>query len=117
MKAKTKQGIKKTEEMRCPMYRLVDLLSGTWTTYILWLLHVHGPLRFGQLKKHMPTISAKVLTERLRMLEAAGVVTRKQEATIPPKVTYSFSKRGKELNRLLNEINRLAKKWETTPRA
>ena len=104
---------KKTPEMRCPMYRLVELLSGTWTTYILWLLHVHGPLRFGQLRKQMPTISAKVLTDRLRMLEEAGVLLRKQENSIPPKVTYSFSKRGKQLNTMLDEINKLAKKWES----
>lgn len=99
-------------EMRCPMYRLVDLLSGTWTTYILWLLHAHGPMRFGQLRKAMPTISAKVLTDRLRMLEEAAIVLREQENTIPPKVTYSFTARGHELNAMLDEINKLAKKWE-----
>ena len=99
-------------EMRCPMYRLVTLMAGPWTTYILWLIHSHGTMRFGQLKKQMPTISAKVLTERLRMLEEEGILLRKQEATIPPKVTYSFTRRGKELNNLLDEINALAQKWD-----
>jgi len=40
------------------------------------------------------------------------VIHREQEQTIPPKVTYSFTKRGHELNALLDEINILAKKWD-----
>jgi DNA-binding HxlR family transcriptional regulator len=100
------------KSMRCPLHRLLNMLTGPWTTYILWLIHSNGAMRFGQLKKQMPDISAKVLTERLRMLESLGVIHREQEQTIPPKVTYSFTKRGHELNALLDEINILAKKWD-----
>lgn len=97
--------------MRCPMHGLVSLLTGPWTTYILWLIRINGTLRFGQLKKQMPTISAKVLTERLRMLEEAGILVRRHEPTIPPKVSYSFTKRGHELEALLDQINSLATQW------
>jgi DNA-binding HxlR family transcriptional regulator len=62
-------------------------------------------MRFGQLKKQMP---AKVLTERLRMPEEAGIVLRVQEAIIPP---YSFTKRVHQLEKLLDEINTLAVQW------
>lgn len=103
--------IRAYSDMRCPMHGLLSLLTGPWTTYILWLIRQNGTLRFGELKKQMPTISAKVLTERLRMLEEAGILTRHQENTIPPKVTYSFTKRGHQLEDLLDEINTLAKKW------
>jgi DNA-binding HxlR family transcriptional regulator len=103
--------IREYSAMRCPMHGLVSLLTGPWTTYILWLIRTHGTLRFGQLKKQMPTISAKVLTERLRMLEEAGILLREQEATIPPKVSYSFTQRGHELVALLDEINALALRW------
>jgi DNA-binding HxlR family transcriptional regulator len=96
---------------RCPMHRLLTLLSGPWTTYILWLIRSKGSQRFGELKKAMPLISSKMLTERLRMLEEEGIVNRHQEGTIPPKVTYSATRRGKQLDKLLNEINSLAKKW------
>ncbi len=103
----------------CPIHQLLSLLSGPWTTYILWLIKSKGSQRFGELKKAMPLISAKMLTERLRMLEDHGIIDRCQEETIPPKVTYSLTKRGKELNKLLDEINHLAKKWfsgkETKP--
>jgi DNA-binding HxlR family transcriptional regulator len=101
-------------DMRCPMHGLLSLLTGPWTTYILWLIRVNGDMRFGQLKKQMPAISAKVLTERLRMLEQAGILSRHQEATIPPKVTYSFTKRGHQLESLLDEINTLAQAWSGT---
>lgn len=98
-------------QIRCPMHRLINLLTGPWTTYILWRIRSEGPQRFGQLKKAMPKISAKVLTERLRMLEDEKILNRHQEETIPPKVTYSLTKRGRELDKILDEINKLARKW------
>ncbi len=98
-------------DMRCPIHGLLNLLSGTWTTYILWLLRLNGEMRFGELKKQMPDISAKVLTERLRMLEDAGIINREQEMSIPPKVTYSFTDQGHALEKLLDEVNALALAW------
>ncbi len=97
--------------MECPLHGLVSILSGPWTIYILWLMRTHGDMRFGQLKKQMPPISAKVLTERLRMLEDVGILSRHQEKTIPPKVTYSLTDRGKELEKVLDALDTLALKW------
>lgn len=97
--------------MGCPLHGLVTILSGPWTTYILWLLKTRGDLRFGQLKKQMPGISAKVLTERLRMLEAVGIVDRHQELTVPPKVTYSLTERGHKLDKALDALDALALEW------
>jgi DNA-binding HxlR family transcriptional regulator len=111
LKKKTVFDIRTYSAMRCPMHGLLSLLTGPWTTYILWLIRSNGEMRFGQLKKQMPAISAKVLTERLRMLEEAGIVLRVQEAIIPPKVTYSFTERGHQLENLLDEINTLAVQW------
>jgi len=110
-KKKTVFDISTYSDMRCPMHGLLSLLTGAWTSYILWLIRQNGEMRFGQLKKQMPSISAKVLTERLRMLEEAGILLRVQESTIPPKVTYSFTKRGDQLESLLDEINKLATQW------
>lgn len=98
-------------DMRCPMHGMLNLLSGPWTTYILWLIRQHGTLRFGQIKKQIPSISAKMLTERLRMLEDADILVRHQEATIPPKVSYSFTPRGHQLESILDDINGLAQTW------
>jgi DNA-binding HxlR family transcriptional regulator len=107
------KDIRDYSAMRCPMHGFLSLLTGPWTTYILWLVHANGPMRFGQIKKQIPAISAKVLTDRLRMLEEAGILSRHQEATIPPKVTYSFTERGHQLNIMLDEINSLAQAWSS----
>lgn len=107
--------IREYSDMRCPMHGLLSLLTGPWTTYILWLIRQNGELRFGQLKKQMPAISAKMLTERLRMLEKADILSRRQENTIPPKVSYSFTERGHQLQDLLDEINTLALAWCSEP--
>lgn len=106
------KSIREHSDMKCPMDGLIRILMGPWTTYILWLLRSNGPQRFGQLKKQMPTISSKMLTERLRMLEDAQILHREQEATIPPKVTYSLTERGKDLNKVLDDLHKLSIKWD-----
>ena len=95
----------------CPMDSLLRLLTGPWTSYILYVLRNHGPSRFGELKRHVGSISAKVLTERLRALEEAGVIYRHYEPTIPPQVTYGLDKRGKELESILDMLNAIARRW------
>ena len=96
----------------CPMDALLRLLMGPWTTYILWVLRNNGPTRFGQLKRKVPGVSAKVLTERLRMLEEARVIHRHFEPTIPPRVTYSLAERGIELREVLDLLNGVARRWQ-----
>ncbi len=96
---------------QCPMDAVLRQLMGPWTTYILWLLRSEGPLRFGAIKGGMPGVSSKVLTERLRQLEASGLVHRDYKPTIPPSVTYSLTARGAELNGVLDGINQIAVKW------
>lgn len=100
-------------ELKCPFHGLLTLLSGSWTCYILWLLHEKGELRFGELKKQLPGISAKVLTERLRKLEEAGLVHRTQELTIPPKVSYRLTARGEILQGPLKQLKELSIIWNS----
>jgi DNA-binding HxlR family transcriptional regulator len=99
------------------MDSLLRLLMGPWTTYILWVLRSNGPTRFGELKRRVPGVSAKVLTERLRMLAEAGVVHRQFEATIPPQVTYSLTARGEELKGVLDQLNAVAIRWQAADKA
>lgn len=94
------------------MDAILRLLMGPWTTYILWVLLNAGPIRFSNLKRAIPGISAKVLTERLRMLEAEGIVERLYESTIPPSVSYSLSARGRDLHAALSALNDLAVRWQ-----
>ena len=96
----------------CPLDSLLRLLMGPWTTYILWVLRSNGPTRFGELKRRVPGVSAKILTERLRMLEEARVVYRHYQPTIPPRVTYGLAPRGEELRYVLDSLSEVALRWK-----
>ena len=100
------------ESASCPMDFILRMLMGPWTTYILYNLKTHGPQRFGELKRRVTGISAKMLTERLRTLEGASLVRRDYEATIPPKVTYSLTARGHELDGVLGTLADIGSRWE-----
>lgn len=97
--------------MGCPMDAILRLLMGPWTTYILWVLRNDGPTRFGELKRKVKGISAKVLTERLRLLEHAEIIERHYQPTIPPQVTYRLARRGQELDPVLNGLDDIARRW------
>jgi DNA-binding HxlR family transcriptional regulator len=101
----------------CPMDYILRMLMGPWTTYIVYNLRAYGPQRFGELKRRVAGISAKMLTERLRTLEGAGLIRRDYEATIPPKVTYSLTPRGHELDEVLEKLGEVAIRWQAEDRA
>ena len=95
----------------CPMDGILRALMGPWTSYIVWVLRSNGPTRFGALKRRLPGISAKVLTERLRHLEAAGLLDRSYKPTIPPEVTYAPTARAAELYPVLDALSAVAIRW------
>ena len=80
----------------CPMGTCTRLLGGAWTTSVIWQLS-GGPRRFGELYRDIPGISPKMLTTRLRELEAKRVVLREVAPTSPPSVEYTLSELGREL--------------------
>lgn len=98
-------------QKNCPVGILVSLLSGPWTLYILWVLCHQSPIRFGALHRAITGISTKVLTERLRMLEAQGILYREYQPTIPPQVSYGLTAHGQELMGIIGQIDALAQRW------
>ena len=96
----------------CPMDPVLKAVTGRWTTTILWHLSSEGPLRFGALMGLMPEISAKVLTDRLKMLEKNGIVLRTQKPTIPPEVSYEMTEHGRDLHQALRSLHEVALKWD-----
>ena len=96
----------------CPIHSLLETLTRPWTLHILWALSINGPQRFGALREQVAGISARVLTERLRNLAEQGFVYRDYKPTIPPAVTYGLTKRMKDIERVLEDLERLAKKWQ-----
>ena len=103
---------RRTAQGCCPMDAVLRLLMGPWTTYILWVLMTKGPIRFGALRREIAGISAKMLTERLRLLESEGIVERSYEPSIPPAVSYALTERGHELRAALSSLNELAERWQ-----
>ena len=95
----------------CAVEQVLQLLSGRWTLYILWRLQDKGPQRFNALLKLIPGVSQKVMTERLRALETAGLIYRDYKPTVPPQVTYSLTDRGAELRATLSEIADVSRNW------
>src|SRR5271168_1469762 len=96
----------------CMIGSLLELLSRPWTMHILWVLSNNGPTRFGVLRRQIEGISSRVLTERLRLLEQKGFIYRDYEASIPPSVTYGITKRMKDIQKVLGELDQLARKWQ-----
>jgi DNA-binding HxlR family transcriptional regulator len=86
----------------CPVEVTLDLIGGRWKPLILWHLKERGVLRHGQLKRLIPTITQKMLTQQLRQLESDGLVQRKQYAEVPPRVEYSLTGYGRELQEMLD---------------
>jgi DNA-binding HxlR family transcriptional regulator len=96
----------------CAISGLLELLTRPWTLHILWALSHSGPMRFGVLRRQVEGISARVLTERLRTLESAGFVFRHYEQTIPPAVTYGITERMKDIEKVLEQLEGLSRKWQ-----
>lgn len=94
-----------------PLAKLLGILASPWTMLLLHRLHMEGPKRFGELKRRLGKISTKTLTERLRMLESQGWVTRDYKPTVPPEVTYTITKRVLELDGVMTELDRIAERW------
>jgi DNA-binding HxlR family transcriptional regulator len=96
----------------CAISGMLELLTRPWTLHILWALSHNGPTRFGVLRRQVEGISSRVLTERLRTLESAGFVFRHYEQTIPPAVTYGITERMKDIEKVLAQLEGLARQWQ-----
>jgi DNA-binding HxlR family transcriptional regulator len=88
---------------QCPITECLSIIGGAWTPNIIWYLG-EQPRRFSEIKHDIYKISPKVLTDRLKKLEASGVVHRKVMPTSPPTVEYSLTELGKELKPAIEAI-------------
>ena len=77
----------------CPVRRTLGRVADKWTILVVGRLAA-GPMRFAALRRALEGISAKVLTEQLRSLEADGLVSRAVEHAKPPRTTYSLTPLG-----------------------
>lgn len=82
----------------CPAQFAVDLFGGKWKTSILYQIAIADkPIRFNELRRRIPRITQKMLTQQLRQLECDGMVIRTLYAEVPARVEYSISALGETL--------------------
>lgn len=82
-----------TEPAACPIHDVQRLIGGKWCFVVLWHLRA-GTRRFAEIERAIGNVSAKALTESLRHLERAGLLTRTAYPTIPPRVEYALRARA-----------------------
>ena len=87
----------------CPMTLFHKLVSGKWKILILWYLS-DGSLRFSEIKRKLPEVTQKMLTNQLRSLEEDGLVHREVFAVVPPKVEYSLTDMGLTMIPVLEQM-------------
>ena len=87
----------------CPVEATLQFIDGKWKGVILFHL-LSGPLRFNELRRKLPNITQRTLTNQLRELEQDGIVRRKIYAVIPPKVEYSLTVWGLTLRPVIRAL-------------
>ena len=95
--------INEQELAQCPVNYTIGLIGGRWKTLIIYNLSA-GTMRFSELRKSLPGVTEKMLTQQLRELEKDGLVDRKVYLEVPPRVEYSLSATGKTLGPVMNNI-------------
>jgi DNA-binding HxlR family transcriptional regulator len=99
-----------TRHEACPVLKTADIISGKWTLLVLRDLS-EGINRFSALERSLEGISPKTLSERLKALEKAGVITRKSYAEVPPRVEYSLTEMGRDLIPLVDHMREYGSRW------
>ncbi len=106
----------RTNKVSCSKYTYevevaFELLSGKWIPLIIWTLSTEGTKRFSELRKIMPSVTQKMLTQQLRKLEKRGLVSRKVYPEVPPVVEYSLTDIARKLLPILKDFDRWATEY------
>ena len=95
----------------CPYYHeAVELVGRRWTGAILQVL-MDGPMRFSEIAQSIPELSDRLMSERMKELEARGLVQRTVISGPPLRVHYELSKMGHELEPALAALGSWARRW------
>lgn len=95
-------------------HQAVELIGGRWTGAIIQTL-LRGPTRYATIRATIPDISDRMLSDRLRILEAEGLVERRVVPETPVRVEYELTKKGSSLEGALSAISKWADRWVEPP--
>ena len=100
----------------CPTFhRAIELIGRRWTGVILRAM-LSGEARFSDIASVVPGLSDRLLAERLKELEAEGIVTRTVVPSTPVRVDYALTEKGKALSEVIVAVSSWAEHWLTVPR-
>ena len=98
--------------VECPSRTVLEVLANKWVLYVLGALQQHdGPMRFNQLGRALSGITQKMLTQTLRTLERDGLVARRVYPTVPPRVEYELTEKGRDVLPVLDAVRAYGDKW------
>lgn len=98
-------------ERFCPRYqRAVEIVGRRWSGAILRAM-LAGASRFGEIQEAIPALSNRMLSERLRELEAEGIVERVVTPERPVRVEYRLTEKGRSLNEVVEALSRWSQDW------
>lgn len=97
----------------CPVEVAMEVLGGKWTAVVLAHLK-EAPRRFSELRRLIPDISEKMLTQRLRAMESEGIVSRTVVSDTPPHVEYDLTDAGRSLAPALQSLYDWGERWAAT---
>lgn len=98
----------------CPHFHAaIELIGKRWSGAIIWALS-EGPLRFADLKRAVPGLSDRLLSQRLRELEATGLIERRVEDGKPVRVHYGLTEKGRGLKPAVRAVQEWASDWQET---
>ncbi|MDD3312071.1 helix-turn-helix domain-containing protein [Pseudodesulfovibrio sp.] len=88
----------------CTVELTLQVIGGKWKPIILYRLSRDGAVRFSEIKRSIPNITQKMLTQQLRELESDGVVHREVYPQVPPKVEYSLTEMGRSIMPVIDAL-------------
>jgi DNA-binding HxlR family transcriptional regulator len=94
-----------------PIERAMELIGDKYSFQIIHILNQFERQRFVELEEQITGISPRTLSARLKHLDRYGIINRHQFPTIPPRVEYSLTEKGKDLYRVLQELETWSNKW------
>jgi DNA-binding HxlR family transcriptional regulator len=83
---------------------IMGIIAGKWKPAIIYALVMEGTLRFSEIRRRIPKVSQRMLTQQLRDLERHGLITRVYHQQIPPRVEYSVTKLGRSLHPIFKSV-------------
>lgn len=100
----------------CPHYhQAVELIGRRWTGAIIAVLLADGAHRFSELRDRVPGVSDRVLSQRMRELEASAIVSRSVDPGPPVCVRYALTEKGEELREAVRALEQWGRRWAEPP--